>query len=63
MTRRILQKQDDWPDWENSEFKQLDQYEDQSTFGEPQSKPPGANLLSLIWVYLIKDDGRKKARC
>jgi deoxyuridine 5'-triphosphate nucleotidohydrolase len=63
LTRKILQAQDDWSDWQESEFKQLDQYEEQSTFGEPQAKPPGANLLSLIWCYLIKDDGRKKARC
>ena len=63
LTRKILKDQDDWEDWRQSEFKQLDQYEDQQTFGEPQERPHGSNLLSLIWVYMIKDDGRKKARC
>ena len=63
LTRKILQSQADWPEWRLSEFKQLDQYEDQNTFGEPQDRPPGSNLLNLIWCYMIKDDGRKKARC
>ena len=64
LTRRILLKQDDWDDWKNSEWKQLDQYEAQDTFGEPCILPRGANCLSLLWTYLIKDgSGIKKARC
>ena len=63
LTRWLLQQRPDWHDWKESEFKQLDQYKDQDTFGEPQPKLRGANLLSLLWCYLIKDDGRKKARC
>ena len=63
LTRRILKQLPDWEDWKHSEFKQLDQYHDQDTFGEPEPRPKGANLLSLLWCYLIKDDGRKKARC
>ena len=35
LTRRILQQQDDWSDWQKSEFKQLDAYEAQNMFGEP----------------------------
>ena len=62
-TRRILKQLPDWEDWKQSEFKQLDQYHDQDTFGEPEPRPKGANLLSLLWCYLVKDDGRKKARC
>ena len=63
LTRRILKQLPDWEDWKQSEFKQLDQYNDQDTFGEPEPRPKGANLLSLLWCYLVKDDGRKKARC
>ena len=63
LTRQRLQKLDEWPEWQQSEFKQLDQYRDQNTFGEPEPRPKGANLLSLLWCYLVKDDGRKKARC
>ena len=64
LTRRVLLKQDDWDDWKLSEWKQLDQYEAQDTFGEPCILPGGANCLSLLWTYLIKDgSGIKKARC
>lgn len=63
LTRRYLLRQDDWDDWKNSEFKQLDQYRAQNTLGLPTKLPPGANLLPLLWTYLIKDDGTKKARC
>ena len=63
LTRRILMQQLDWTDWNSSEFKQLDQYLSQNTFGKPVQLPKGANLLPLIWTYLIKDCGRKKARC
>ena len=64
LTRRILIKQDDWEDWKQSEWKQLDQYEAQDTFREPCILPSGSNCLSLLWTYLIKDvSGIKKARC
>ncbi|GFH58496.1 hypothetical protein CTEN210_14972 [Chaetoceros tenuissimus] len=63
LTRKVLQELDTWEEWEAQEFKQLDDYDAQDTFGPPQDPPPGANLLSLLWVYLVKDDGRKKARC
>ena len=63
LTRRILKQQEDWHDWQLSEFKQLDQFYSQNTFGEPTACPQGANLLPLLWTYLIKDDGTKKARC
>ena len=63
LTRRFLIQQDDWPDWQQSEFKQLNQYEQQTTFGLPCKLPAGANLLPLLWTYMIKDCGTKKARC
>ena len=62
-TLRQLKQREDWNDWNLSIFKQLNQYCDQDTFDDPQPLPPGANLLSLCWVYLIKTDGTKKARC
>jgi dUTPase len=52
-----------WKEWKESEFKQWDQYKAQEMFGDPQQLPKGANLLSMIWTYLIKTDGTKKARC
>ena len=67
MTRRYLQKQEDWSDWEASEFLQLDQYEKQNMFSDPGPLPSMTdetiNVLPMIWTYLIKVCGRKKARC
>ncbi len=34
LTRGILLKQDDWNEWQNSEFLLLNQYELQGMFGE-----------------------------
>ena len=56
LTRRYLMAQDGWEDQKQSEFKQLNQYEAQGMLGAPCSLPKGANLLPLIWTYLIKDD-------
>ena len=65
LTRRKLQNLPafEWSEWQQSEYLQLDQYEKQNTFGTPIPRPPGSNCLPLLWTYLIKDDGRKKARC
>lgn len=32
-------------------------------FGKPMRRPPNSNVLPLIWTYLIKTDGTKKASC
>ena len=32
-------------------------------FGNPTKLPMGANLLYLLWTYLVKDDTTKKAKC
>ena len=63
LTRRFLQAQDDWSDWEKSEYKQLDSYESLQMFGEPCRPPRECNILPLIWTYLRKLCGTKKARC
>ena len=65
LTRRILQKQQDWEEWKASEKIQLDLYEQQGMFGEPGPLPTNGeyNVLPMIWSYLVKTCGRKKARC
>ena len=63
LTRRKLKNGNNWKDWQDSEYKQLDQYHDQKMFGNPCQLPAGANVLDLLWTYLIKTDGTKKARC
>ena len=65
-TRTQLRKRPDWKEWEQSEFLQLEQYLRQNMFGEPGPLPSDTNnysVLPMIWVYIIKTDGRKKARC
>ena len=63
LTRKKLKNGNDWERWNGSEFKQLQQYEDQDTFGIPCPLPPNANCLNLLWAYSIKEDGTLKARC
>jgi hypothetical protein len=64
LTRRILLQQDDWAEWHESEFIQLDQYAKQHMFGEPCKVTKTSAVFNLIWTYVIKElDGRKKARC
>ena len=56
----------DWKDWEASEWLQLDQYQRQNMFSVPGPLPTDLqdySVFPMIWVYLIKTDGRKKARC
>ena len=52
LTRRKLKLQENWPLWQNSEYKQLSQYEDQDTFGPPCPLPLGANVLDLLLSQL-----------
>ena len=63
LTRRYLKQCDDWEEWKDSEAKQLNQYHQQGMFSNPQPKPNQANILYLLWTYLLKKNGVKKARC
>jgi len=53
-------QRDDLDDWRKSEVKKLKQYQQQEMFGEPEARPLKANILSLLWTYLIKSDGTKR---
>lgn len=63
LTRKKLQQQPDWPEWNTSEFYQLDCYHKQNMFSEPVTLPLGANCLPLLWTYVHKLTGEKKSRC
>jgi hypothetical protein len=64
LTRGRLQKQDDWEEWKQSEYLQLDQYEEQGKFGAPIDPKTDDPIFYLVWTYTVKQaDGRKKARC
>jgi hypothetical protein len=58
-----LIKQDNWSEWQQAEFEQLDQYWSQFMFGQPEYMKDRNNVFHLVWTYKIKDNGRKKARC
>ena len=47
-------------EWQQSKFKQLDQYHSQEMFRQPYPLPQGANILNLSWAYLVKTDSTKK---
>ncbi|EJK70660.1 hypothetical protein THAOC_07961, partial [Thalassiosira oceanica] len=64
LTRRKLHGTDAWPEWQQSEWLQLDQYDKQNMFGEPVPNPGREKVFDLVWTYVEKVlDGRKKARC
>ena len=62
LTRNMLKKQNDWYQWEASDFKQIQQYVDQGLFSKSVEISYNANCLPFMWKYVLKDDGTKKAR-
>jgi hypothetical protein len=62
--RRSLQKQSDWPEWRDSEWIQLDNYDKQGMFGIPCTAPLDASIFFWVWLYSIKphENNRKKVR-
>ena len=48
LTRGKLIKQDDWLDWEISEFLQLDQYMKQMMFGTPVKVNSQSDVFNLV---------------
>ena len=64
LTRGALLKSDDWDEWKQSEFAQLDQYDEQGMFGTPVNATGDLSVFNLVWSYVVKElDKRKKARC
>jgi hypothetical protein len=60
---KLLQHQD-WSDWQDLEYLQLNQYEDQGMFGQPVGVTKDDAVFHLVWTYSIKAvNGWKKARC
>jgi hypothetical protein len=64
LTHGRLLRQEDWNDWQELEFLQLDQYDGQKMFGSPVAVESNEAVFNLVWLYGIKAvDGCKKARC
>ena len=64
LTHGKLIQQEDWNDWRESKYLQLNQYNAQGMFGTPVAASEGDAIFHLVWSYNIKAvGGRKKARC
>jgi hypothetical protein len=64
LTRGKLLRGDAWNEWHKSEWKQLDQYDEQGMFGDPVRLANKDTTFRLVWTYREKVlDKRKKARC
>ncbi len=64
LIRGKLLQQQDWSDWQDSEYLQLNQYEDQGMFGQPVAVNEDDAVFHLVWTYSIKAvNGCKKACC
>jgi len=53
---------DDFDEWLNAEFKQLDRHEADGMFGDPCPRPRLAIVLRSIWTYMLKWNDERKAR-
>ena len=64
LTRGKLLCQEDWSDWQTSEYLHLDQYDAHAMFGSPVAVESNEAVFKLVWSYGIKAvDARKNARC
>jgi hypothetical protein len=62
LTRGKLINRDDWLNWQDSEFLQLNQYDAQGMFGDPVDAGDDHAIFHLVWTYVINSlsamDGR-----
>jgi dUTP pyrophosphatase len=56
-----LRKRPDWPEWQQAQYKMLNQYLAQGMFSDPQALPMNANALHMLWTYVLKVCGTRKA--
>ena len=65
LCRKALIHANDWKEWEQAEWLQLNQYRRQNIFGEPCLLPANRRIFNLVWSQYCKNDGTnsKKARC
>ncbi len=54
LTRGKLIQQQDWADWQSSEYLQLNQYKDQGMFGSPVAVLEDDAVFRLVWTYNVK---------
>jgi hypothetical protein len=54
LTQRKIFQQQDWTDWQDSEYLQLNQYEDQGMLGQPVAVTEDDAVFHLVWTHSIK---------
>ena len=50
LTLKALKQGNDWLEWQQTKFQQLDQYETLGMFGDPIPCPPDASTFHWVWV-------------
>lgn len=61
-TWRQIKQRSDLHEWQTKRYKMLNDYHQQNMFSAPMEKPVDANVHHMLWRYVIKQDGTKKAR-
>ena len=61
LARSYLQHQHNWGNWAKSKEQYLNSYHNQGMIGLPVKLLPQANVLSLLWTYVVKPDGTRKS--
>jgi hypothetical protein len=61
-TKKQRQKRDNWSEWQQGIYKQLDMYWNQGMFSTPMTLPQNANALHILWQYNLKACRTKKCR-
>ena len=60
-TKKKLMQCEDWPEWQASCYKQLDQYQQQEMFSEPMPLSENNAASFMLWTYIWKMCETKKA--
>jgi 2-hydroxychromene-2-carboxylate isomerase len=61
--RQAAQVQEEWDEWKQAKWLQLDQYYNQGMFGDPTFVKDHSQVFQLVWTYMVKDlNACKKAR-
>jgi hypothetical protein len=61
-TLKELRKRQDWQEWRKARYKMLDSYHEQGMFSEPMLAPANSNIHHMLWRYVLKMCGTRKAR-
>ncbi len=61
-TLRELKQRPDWKQWQQARYRMLDSYHEQGMFSEPMAPPQQCNIHHMLWRYVLKMCGTRKAR-